>query len=813
MKKIRKTFSLASIAALLIALVPALPLLGQTTPPSDDTSVSVSVGGQAVSGVDDRGEARFEENRDVPEGVVLDFAHIRYTPTDGKLDFDFTAIDAGQDDQRYALGLRIPGTFALSIKYTGIPRMYSTGSTTLYSGIGTGNLTISEAFRQGAEDAAGDPRAPFASDALKSYMDSALANGTTFDLGYQHDDLNAAFDYTFMPGLTLSVTGRNDQRDGTRPLGFGTYIRRQKLAGVPDSGAGFFWRETVEARGTELIEPINWTSQEYGATLTWVKNGNSASAGVFASEFQNDTTALYFDNPFEASPGRASASIFDPASDQEPASPNGNNALRGLTGRSSMQLAPNNDYQRVFGTVSLKLPMSSRLNATIAQGVFKQNDPFMPYAENPEVVFSGTAGQPGVVYAHDAALPQSSLDGKMETTQADVRLTTRVASSVNLRAAFRYYELDDQRPEIFFPGFSSSGDSYFRRGIGQKDESGAKALFNEIGGYSRDLVDLGAAWRIGRVTLDGEISRTTIDYVNRQVDATVDDAFRGTIRLPISEANLEAYYLHASRDFDGAYHVGLETSGVRAYDVWARDRDELGADFDMPLGEKMTIGFGANFAEEEYPGAVDNYTYGYGLQDTSSGSVFAMASYDIGGVTLGGSVGYDTYEFNNLQVTKTGLTKDYDPRNRWTRESNDEVVWLGLEAIVPFGSNVRWLTAVDYQEFEGDWDTTNVETPDVNSAVAYEYPELSDSTFSLRTSLFWQLTTRLGLELRYWYEPYRLDDFTTDIMQPYMQGAFGETRSSASDVGAMNVSRFLFLDSRYGEHDASVATALVRYSF
>jgi len=787
--------------AFLLILIAALPVIAD-----DDKKIEITLGGQAVNSVDERGEARFEEFRDVSEGVVFDFARIGYG------DASFTAIDAGQDDQRYFLNYWQPGKLNLDASYSEIQRTYSTGSRTLFSGIGTGNLTISESFRQGAEDAAGSPTAPLASAALKTYMDAALANATVFDLQTHRKNLGASLDYTLLPGLTLSVTGRNEKRDGTRPLGFGTYIRRQGLSGIPGTGAGNFWRETVEARGVELIEPLDYDTTEFGTTLAYAKNGHSFSGGFFQSEFRNDTTALYFDNPFEAGPGRASATIFDPNSDQEPGAPNGNNQLRGLVARSSMQLAPNNDYQRAFGTASLKLPFSSRVNVTVARGVMKQNDDFMPYAENPFVVFSGVHGQPGVVYAKDVALPLPSLNGKMTTTQGDVKLTSRITKALNVRAGIRYYELDDERPQIFFPGYSSSGDAYFRRGIGQKVD-GQKALFNNIGGYTRQRMNLGAAYRIGRVTVDGEVVRTRIDYVERQVDETIDDSFRGTVRVPIGDGNLNAFYLVADRELDGDYHVGLETSGIRAYDVWARERDQFGVDFELPIGENVTTAFGVNRWKDEYPGAVQGFTYGYGLQDSSNTSVFANVNYTVNAITFGATAGIDRYDINSLQVTKTGMTKDNDPTNRWTRESDDRVIWIGLQALVPVTAKGKWDTAIDYQRFNGDWDTTNLGTPDVNSAVAYDYPEISDRTVSVRSSLLWDFTDRIAFELRYLYEPYRLDDFTTDILQPYMQGVFKQTQSSATDVGDMNVSRFLFLDSRTTDYDAHVASALVHLSW
>ena len=75
------------------------------------------------------------------------------------------------------------------------------------------------------------------------------------------------------------------------------------------------------------------------------------------------------------------------------------------------------------------------------------------------------------------------------------------------------------------------------------------------------------------------------------------------------------------------------------------------------------------------------------------------------------------------------------------------------------------------------------------------------------------VAAKVSVEARYWYEPYRLDDFTWDILQPYMQGVFKETRSSPSDIGDMNVSRFLFLDSRYTDYTAHVLSAFVHVSF
>jgi len=811
MKNMNTAF-LSGIASAAILLA-ALPTLAQEPQPAEEstTSVTAVVGGQYVNDVGERGKARFNEFREVPEGAVFEFGRFTWTPKDRDLALSFTAIDAFQDDQRYFLHLSDPAKLTFKASFVELPRSYSTGSKTLWAGAGTGNLTLGAAFRQGAETAAGAPTAPFAAASLQAYMNAALAGASPIDLETRRKDFKGSLDFELAKALTLSLSGRYETRDGTKPLGFGTYVRRQGLTGTPGTGAGFFWRESIEARGAELIEPLDYQTAEVGATLTWAKNGHSAAAGWLGSRFRNDTTAVYFDNPFEAPPGRASASLFDPKADQEPAAPNGNNNFRGLSARSVVQLWPDNDYNRLFGNVSIRVTEKARLNGTVARSTFEQDDAFLPYAENDQVVFS-RAGQP-VVYARNAPLPRQRLGGKLETTQADIKLTARPMDALSLRAGYRYYDLDDQRPEILFPGYSSSGDSFFRAGIGQKDAAGNRILFNEVGGYTRQRLNVGGAYRFGTLTLDAEYVRTGWEYEARQVDKTTDDAFKGSVRFAVANANVNAFYLRASRDFEGAYTVGLETSGVRAYDVWTRDRDQLGVDVDLPVGESVSVGFGGSYRKDEYPGAVQGFSYGYGLQDSKSGSFYAGASYTKDSWLFGTWAGYDQYEWNSLQVTKTSLTTDYNPANRWTRGSSDDVYWIGFEVVAPAGKKGTLRADVNYQKFSGDWTTQNLAAPDINSAVAYPFPELSDSTLSARASFLWDFTPKVGFEARYWYEPYRLDDFTWDIMQPYMQGVFQETRRSAADVGAMNVSRFLFLDSRYSDYTAHVLSAFVHVRF
>ena len=222
------------------------------------------------------------------------------------------------------------------------------------------------------------------------------------------------------------------------------------------------------------------------------------------------------------------------------------------------------------------------------------------------------------------------------------------------------------------------------------------------------------------------------------MDKTTDDAFKGTVRFMAGGANVNAYYLHASRDYEGHYEVGLETSGVRAYDVWTRDRDQVGVIVDLPLSDELSLNFGGSYWKDEYPGAVEGFTYGYGLQDSKSGSALRRAHLGEGRVArrrLG--------RLRPVRVEQLPGHQDRPDAATTTRPTAGTAAprtTSSGSAPKPWRRSPRTSSCAatsTTRSSSGDWTTENLATPDINSAVAYPFPELSDSTLSFRASLVW----------------------------------------------------------------------------
>jgi hypothetical protein len=149
----------------------------------DEVSFEAVFGGQAVNDVDGRGLARFERYGEVPDGAIFESGRFAWKPAGKTWTLSLSARDAFQNDQRYFLDWSDPARFAVKLSHVELPHYYSSGSTTLWSGIGTGTLTLSNAFRQSIETAAGSPTAPVAATGIRAFMDELLAaSGRPIDL-------------------------------------------------------------------------------------------------------------------------------------------------------------------------------------------------------------------------------------------------------------------------------------------------------------------------------------------------------------------------------------------------------------------------------------------------------------------------------------------------------------------------------------------------------------------------------------------------------------------------------------------------------
>jgi hypothetical protein len=780
----------------------------------DDIRFSISLGGQLVRlDEDDERDSKFQEYRDVPQAAIVDEFRFAWLPEASPWSLVLEGLNVLRLDQRYELTFGKADRFQAYASWTEIPHFFARDATFLEAG-GGGDFTLSNDFRQVLED-----------DSLNGMISTVMPEvlATTahpLDVRLRRERADAGIRLPLGAGWELSVSAAQAKWLGESRISTGSYIRT--------STASSFDAEEFEIRGFEMPESMDRTVTEAALDAGFHRKRGFFTFGYQLADFQNDIPEITWDNPFEASPSASSSSLgLFVGADQEPSAAQGNtsgtfNRARFAEGR--LDLYPDNLFQRVHGSGAVNLPGRTRISAAVSLGQMEQDDAFLPYTVNEAICFNAGAdnvcgtGDAGEVLAADQPLPQASLDGEIRTLRTAVRITSRPVKPLTLRGSWLRYDYDDRTEELLFPGYAAAGESYFRPGIGQRDASNTRVLIAEFGGYTRSILAVGAAWRIVPVLLlDVELSGTVWDYDDRQVDETEEGVVAAKLQIdPVDWFQARLSWLDGSRTFDGDYEVGFETSGVRAFDVWDRDRTRYGVEVDFLPGDAWTVGAAWTSWRDDYPGSVESVTpYPYGLDETASNAVSLYLGYGAAGWDVGATVGTEDASWDSLSVTKTSFSGvNYDPNNRWTRSEDDDLLWGSVWFQVDMAERkVRLSGEVTVSRYEGDLDTENVATPNVNSAVAYPFPEFEEDLLSARVAALWRISRHLAFEARAWYEPYQLDDFMWDTVQPYMQGVVTQTGTSPTDIQAANVNRLLLLDSRYSDYSAAVLYAGVRLTY
>jgi MtrB/PioB family decaheme-associated outer membrane protein len=182
----------------------------------------------------------------------------------------------------------------------------------------------------------------------------------------------------------FKVNYREDRRDGTRLTGFAT----SSLGGTP-----------------AFIVPyqIDDKTQQIEAVLAYATKLAQFQVGYTYSKFSNALTAFNVQSPFT-----------------------------GVNANNRMSLAPDNDYHQISATGAYNISKTTRLSATYSRGIASQNEAFLPFSAN------GAAAT--------AALPRSSLDGKVVNTLLDVALTAKPIDKMNVKLGYQYRDNDNRTP-------------------------------------------------------------------------------------------------------------------------------------------------------------------------------------------------------------------------------------------------------------------------------------------------------------------------------------------------------------------------------
>lgn len=219
------------------------------------------------------------------------------------------------------------------------------------------------------------------------------------DLGIQRDTASVNYRWTPTEAWDFNVDYSHLTRKGEQPYG--------GVIGLSASTSGYVMVPT----------PVNDTTQNYGAngeyagTSPWGK-GYTLKLGYKGSTYTDDSAAFFVENP-----------------------------ISGTTiPMAQVSMWPSNQANGFTGTLAADLPLHSRNVTTVNYTAMTQNSPFNPMSIN----YTGPPAA-GVL-----PLPANSLNGQINTTLVNNVLTTKLTPELTSKLTYRYYDFDNETPQILF---------------------------------------------------------------------------------------------------------------------------------------------------------------------------------------------------------------------------------------------------------------------------------------------------------------------------------------------------------------------------
>jgi len=342
-------------------------------------------------------------------------------------------------------------------------------------------------------------------------------------------------------------------------------------------------------------------------------------------------------------------------------------------------LEPDNTAQTFSTSVALLLSPTTRLISDFSYGHATQNDAFLPYTVNTNLVMT-------------TPLPRTSLNGQLQTIHAGVSLTTRPRDNLDAKLRYRFDDRANNTPRDTYIVVPSDT-------LNQETLTTARARINRP--YSRlsHKAEAEATYRISprtRVLAGYDFDRHKREFT--EVRTTTEHAGKLELRSSIAE-NITGWARYSYSRRTGSQYVSNEAllTGhpqnyldtlmpegrfendplLRRYDIADRSRHMAKARADITIGETV-LGLSGTHSYSEFD-ATD-----IGLTSSRyGGATLDISLQPIGPITASGFATWErTRNAQNGYSRPAGAFPPgaaYDPRRRWSIAARDTGYTAGVD--------------------------------------------------------------------------------------------------------------------------------------
>lgn len=613
-------------------------------------SGELGITGRITDGEDD--SAKAQEYRDLDSDVYGDLK-VQYEKKDEYFS-EASGQNIGRDDQYYSARGGRYGKFKIEASYDELPHRFADDAETIYSGTGSGDLTLKGA----KQDVAFADRA--------NRLNALSANAKSVDIKLKRKKVEVNTDVAAYDPLNFRVEFGREHKDGSRPF------------------FGSFGLDNTE----EIPEPIDYDTTEVKFIGEYAPKPFYVNVSYYFSLFENNTDTLTWDNPFRATDaaGQPSTGLID--------------------------LAPDNHYHNVSVSGSyMKIPLKTRVSATAAWGWMIQDDDLVPYTTNTALT------TPSGEDASDAnSLPEKSADAEVNTSLYHVLLTSRPLQLMQIKGKFRYFDYDNNTEQIKFPGLVPADDSFVTPDApGATSIVNLPTSYKKTTAGGNLGFDVFKKTRLNlRYTY--EQTKRTNREVDRQDDhifgGSIDTNFLSWLDLRASyertDRDIDEYdfdvYLESGQDLD-------QLPGLRKYDEADMTRDRIQFQATACPLETLVLGGSFTYGEDDFDDSP------YGLLEDKHYIVTFETDYTVSDrLNLHAFYSYEYYKNRQKDFGEVPSSPIVDAD--WFSRSKDVVntVGTGVQAVlIPEKLNLD--VSYSFSDVDGkiDFYTPAADTDDFNT--------------------------------------------------------------------------------------------------
>jgi len=596
------------------------------------------------------------------------------------------------------------GTFTGYINYDQIPKFFSDSAMTPFLNAGSTYQPLPSNW-VGATSTSG--------------MTSLRADLNPVDLSYDRKQVGAGFEYDVAPHWQIRTDYQHEWKNGMKSIG----------AVIGNTGGN--------PRAVLLAEPIDYLTDQATVTLAYSDERMQGQLSYYVSLFNDQNNSLVWQNPYTAIAGWAAPAGYP-------------------TGFGQLGLPPDNQFHQInfSGGYNIDPATSTRANLDLSYGWMLQNQAFLPYTVNPGLTVTNP-------------LPRSSLDGEIDTTLINFRLTSHPLPKLRLRGGYRYDDRDNQTPVSLYDYIG--GDSQ------NQDASAGNSHFR----YNRPY-----SYREQKVDLQGDYSflphtTGTLGYefetIHRNLQEVQDtDEHTGSVRLrtmPFDFLTVDLKGAYGSRKGSGyevevPEEVGFVTPPAPGsnmnplmvkYFEANRNRSRFGGDLIVTPLDSVSVGLRTDFVIDDYPDSP------LGLQNRQEDTYTVDVSYTpIQEVTT-----YGFYTLNYIRTDQSNrsfssLAQQMNANRNWFVTEND--------AIDTAGVGVDWKAIKNKLDINFDYTYSKADTGyNYSSGPSLTYmgiPSLKSTLHSVGVLGTYNFRKDIALKMGYRFETYRTSDWALDYVSP-----------------------------------------------